>query len=129
MLIGRINIDSLLRAFKTFEEFKKNTETQQLKAGLIKAFEWSFELSWKTMQRILEDRGRKANSPREIFRLAATDNLINDPESWFLFIDKRNLSAHAYSEEQIDIIINMCDDFSHSVKSFLKNIGVPDDQY
>jgi hypothetical protein len=56
-------------------------------------------------------------------------DLINAPESWFLFIDKRNLSTHAYGEEQIDIIVNTCDDFAHSVKSFLKNIGVPDDQY
>ncbi len=129
MFVGKINIDTLLRAFKTFEEFNKNTETKQLKAGVIKAFEYTFEVSWKMMKRILEDRGLDTTYPKEIFRIAARVGLIDDPEIWFKFLEKRNLSSHAYSEEQIDIIVDMCDDFSKAVKSFLKNIGVPDDQY
>lgn len=39
------------------------------KAGAIQAFEICYELSWKTMKRILAYRGLEANSPREVFRL------------------------------------------------------------
>lgn len=129
MFIGKIDITSLLKAFKTFKDFHEHTSSAQLKAGAIKAFEYTYELSWKTMKKILSEEGLKASFPREVYRIAARTGLINNPEVWFNFLEKRNLSSHAYSEEQIDIIVDMFDEFEQAVESFLKNIGVPDDQY
>lgn len=89
MQIGEINIAPLLKAFKKFEQFRVNNQTEQEKAGTIQAFEYCFELVSKIMKRLLEERGKIANSPREVFRHGALEGFIDDPELWFDFLKKR----------------------------------------
>ena len=129
MFIGEISTQSLVRAFKTFKQFKNNTETIQLKAGAIKAFEYTYERAWKVMKKILAQENIAVSFQKDVFREAARYGLIESPEIWFTFQEKRNLSAHAYNEEQINLIIEMFDDFYTAMISLLKKLGVPDDQY
>lgn len=129
MWIGETNIEPLLKAFAKFERFRLNTTTEQERAGVIQAFEYCFELSWKMMKRLLEVRGQIANSPRETFRMGALEGFIHDPEVWFDFLRKRNLTTHTYQEHEAEKVIEICPSFSKEVKDFLKNIGVPDDQH
>lgn len=75
------------------------------------------------MKRLLDERGLIANSPREVFRASALEGLINDPEIWFDFLKKRNLTTHTYNENQADEIIAICAVFAQEIKDFLKNIG------
>lgn len=75
-----ISIDPLKKAFSKLKQFSYNLNTEQEKAGAIQAFEYSFELFWKTMKRFLHARGSDANSPCEVFRLAALEGFIKDPE-------------------------------------------------
>lgn len=129
MFIGTINITSLLRAFKILEKFRIHDDTQQEKAGTIQAFEFCFELVWKTMKRLLEERGKIVNSPREAFRVAALEGFIKDPEVWFDFLKKRNITTHVYQEDEMEKVISVMSEFSLQVKDFFKNIGVPEDAY
>lgn len=121
--IGSTNISPLLKAFRKFETFRVNSATEQEKAGTIQAFEYCFELSWKIMKRLLEERGKIANSPRETFRMAGLEGFIENPEVWFDFIKKRNMTAHTYQEEEANRVIEICPVFSREVLAFLKNIG------
>lgn len=130
MFIGKIDIDALLRAFRKFETFyQEPILTDRDKAGVIQAFGYTFELCWKTMKRLLEEEGRSADSPKSTFRIAATNNLIDDPEIWFEFLKKRNLTLHTYDEDDAELVLSVCAQFSQEVKKFLKNIGVPEEQY
>ena len=122
--IGDTNIDPLLKAFYKFEKFRIHDTTEQEKAGIIQAFEYCFELSWKIMKRLLQERGKIANSPRETFRMAALEGFIHDPEIWFDFIKKRNLTVHTYHEEEANKVIAVCAIFSLEIKMFIKNIGI-----
>ena len=124
--VGETNISPLLKAFSKFESFRANSKTEQEKAGIIQAFEYSFELSWKIMKRLLEARGRIANSPKETFRMAALEGFIEDPEVWFDFLKKRNLTMHAYQEE-VEKVLLVCPLFSKEIKKFLNKIGVASD--
>lgn len=124
MLINEINISPLLKAFNKFESFRANDKTEQEKAGIIQAFEYSFELTWKIMKRLLEERGRVANSPKETFRMAALEGFISDPEIWFEFLQKRNLTVHTYNNEYADNVISICESFSNEVKSFLNHFNI-----
>ena len=129
MIIDGVYIGSLLKAFRKFESFRLHTHTEHEKAGTIQAFEYCFELVWKTMKRLLSVRGLNVNSPREVFRLATLENFIHDPEVWFEFLNKRNLTVHTYEEKAVEEILSSLENFSHEVKNFLKSIGVPDDVY
>lgn len=113
-----------MKAFRKFELFyQEPILTERDKAGVIHAFEYTFELCWKTMKRILEEEGRSADSPKSVFRIAATNNLIDDPEIWFEFLKKRNITSHTYDEDDADLVLSVCFDFSKEVRKFLKNIG------
>ena len=49
-----INIDYIKKAQAVFEKFRNNLQTDQEQAGAIQAFEFSYELAWKLMKRVLE---------------------------------------------------------------------------
>lgn len=123
MIIENVNISPFLKAFKKFEQFRNNLVSEQDKAGAIQAFEYCFELTWKTMRKLLFERGKTANSPKETFRMAALEGFIDDPEVWFDFLQKRNLTVHTYEEDDAEKVISALPTFSTQVRLFLKNIG------
>lgn len=118
----KISIEPLIRAFEKFESFRIHDKTEQERAGIIQAFEYCFELSWKIMKKFLESRGILANSPKEVFRHAAKEGFIDNPEIWFDFLKKRNLSVHTYNQDQADEVIAICPAFSIAVSTFIKVI-------
>jgi len=66
--------------------------------GLIKAFEYTFELAWNTARDLLRSQGDASllgsrDTLREAFRLG----LIEDGEAWMLMIQDRNLTSHTYN--------------------------------
>jgi len=124
MIIDEINISPLLKAFKKFEEFRDHLNTEQERAGSIQAFEYCYELTWKTMKRLLEKRGHITNSPRETFRIAAMERFIDNPEIWFDFLKMRSITVHTYEEKEAEKVISIFQFFSSEMKSFIKNIGV-----
>lgn len=96
--IDTVIVTPLIKAFKKFELFRLNQSSEQEKTGTIQAFEYTFELCWKIMQRLLKERGIVAHSPKETFRLAALEGFIEDSVLWFEFLKKRILTAYAYEE-------------------------------
>ncbi len=123
MIIDGIDITSLLKAFKIFNDSYPIAHAQLEQMGVVQGFEITFELCWKTMKRLLEVRGKILNSPREVIRAAALENFIINPEIWFVFLKKRNLTTHSYNQEYLNDIIETCPSFSQEVALFLKNIG------
>ena len=80
------------------------------KEGLIQRFEYTFELAWKTLKDYLEAEGIVTKFPRETLKYSFQTELINNGEIWLDMLEKRNLLAHTYDEENfkkaLDIIIN-----------------------
>lgn len=117
------NIDKLLKARAIFEDFRKDMHTDRDKAGAVQAFEFSYELAWKIMKRILKLRGEETGSPKDTFRKAAIEKLIDDPEVWFEFQKKRNLTSHTYERENLDLIVDSFDKFSDELTKLVNNIN------
>jgi len=85
-----------------FEPPALNAREQQ---GLIKAFEYTYELAWNTLRDLLRAQGNSSllgsrDTLREAFRL----ELITDGESWMLMIQDRNLTSHTYNRSTADDI-------------------------
>ncbi|MDQ5940279.1 MAG: hypothetical protein QG632_5 [Candidatus Dependentiae bacterium] len=114
------SLTALLKAQKNFEAYRQNLDTDQNKAGAIQAFEYSFELAWKGMKRIIEDsNGKPIFGMKEIFRTAALAGLIDEPEIWFVFLEQRNLTSHTYDEEVAEEIIEIFPRFSVELEAFI----------
>ena len=69
--------------------------------GLILAFEYTFELAWKTLQDFLEERGGylEIKGPRPVIMKAFQDGYIEKGEKWMEMINDRNRTVHTYDEK------------------------------
>lgn len=68
--------------------------------GLIQAFEFTFELGWKTLKDFLESQGAtELHGPKKVVRVAFANELIEDGEAWIAMIESRNRTSHTYNEE------------------------------
>lgn len=123
ILNGEIDISSLLNAQARFEEYRHDISTDKDKTAASKAFEYCYELSWKMLKRILNKRGiEDINSPKVIFREAAKDGLIEDPEVWFSFQRQRNLAAHTYDDENLEAVVSEFDHFSAELAKLVNTL-------
>ena len=78
------------------------------KQGLVKGFEFTFELSWKLLKDYLESKGFKDfHGSKDTFKLAFQEGLINDGEIWMEMLDNRNRSSHTYEESIARQIISL----------------------
>ncbi len=68
--------------------------------GLIKSFEHTFELAWKTLKNFLEYSGQTdIYGPRDVIRKAFQLDLIQDGDGWMEMLKSRNKTSHTYNEE------------------------------
>jgi nucleotidyltransferase substrate binding protein (TIGR01987 family) len=70
--------------------------------ALIKAYEFSFELSWKTLKDLLHYNGIDANLPREAIKQAFAYELIDEGQIWIDMLEQRNLMAHTYDQSRAE---------------------------
>ncbi len=104
VILGQLIITPLLKAQKTFEQALKEASSDLERDGAIQRFEYTYELVWKTLKRILVFKGIEVNNPRDVFREAALQGLIDDPMVWFTFLKQRNLTVHTYNQDCADEI-------------------------
>ncbi len=90
--------------FSVSREAKNNPELfVQFRAASIQAFEYSYELCVKMLQRQLELTASSAQNIdhlpfRDMVRVGAEKGLISDPQPWFLYRDLRNITPTTYDE-------------------------------
>ena len=97
------NYRQALEQLETFFQPPALNEREQ--QGLIKAFEYTFELGWNTLRDLLRSQGDATllgsrDTLREAFRL----ELIADGAAWMLMIQDRNLTSHTYNRSTADAI-------------------------
>jgi nucleotidyltransferase substrate binding protein (TIGR01987 family) len=115
-----MNFDKLRKAKSVFERFRTNMKDDRDQAGAVQAFEFCYELAWKSMKRFLGLRGLEVGSPKETFRKAAVEQLIDDPEMWFEFQKKRN--AALYEQETVEEIVAIFDHFSNELAQLINRL-------
>ncbi|MBX9744194.1 MAG: nucleotidyltransferase substrate binding protein [Chlamydiales bacterium] len=93
-----INLENAFLFLK--EGLKKKELDPYQEAGIIQCFEFTFELSWKTLKDFLESQGIIAVFPRDIIKEAFATELIKDGHVWIEMLEKRNVLSHTYNRQQ-----------------------------
>ena len=76
--------------------------------GLIKAFEYTYELAWNTIKDFYEEQGEVAiQGSKDAIRLAFKRGLVVDGEAWMEMIESRKLTVHTYNEATAAVIASL----------------------
>lgn len=98
-------LDQLGRAVQLMHE-RELSELE--KQGVIQAFEFTHELSWKTMKDFLEHRGNsEIYGSKDSVRLAFKLGIIESGDVWMQMVKSRNLSIHTYDEQTANEIVEI----------------------
>lgn len=91
-------LDDYADALATLHEVVLLTNPSQLeKDGALQRFEYCFELAWKCLKLVLEDRGvAPVNSPKTAFTQGFVNQLLTDESLWLSILAYRNKSVHTY---------------------------------
>lgn len=97
-----------------------------LRAAAIQAFEFTFELSIKMLERQLSIMAIAANidrlAYRDLLRVGAEKGLIDDPVVWFEYREKRNITSHTYDIAKAKLIYKALPEFLQHVRSLIKQL-------
>lgn len=103
--LEKLNI--ALNFLQDMVEFSNTTDVklekldEAIRDSIIKKFEYTFELTWKTLKAYLEDEGyEEIASPKRTLKQAFEIGIIKDEEVWANMLEARNSTAHTYDEEK-----------------------------
>ena len=106
------NYKKALKQLMEAVELTKERELSNLeKQGLVQAYEFTQELSWKVLKDFMQSRGTQdlfgsKDAVREAFKIGVIEN----GDIWMDMIKSRNLTSHTYNEsaieEVVDLIVN-----------------------
>lgn len=104
-----VAFDNFELALSSLQKFVSEAKDRDLdRSGVIKGFEFTYEISWKYLQKLAENDGLKANSPRDAFKFAFQKGLVKqvDESIWLKMLDDRNLTVHTYDVDLSKEIFN-----------------------
>jgi nucleotidyltransferase substrate binding protein (TIGR01987 family) len=97
----RERLDSYRKALHFLQQAVRQAEYSELeRAGLVQAFEFTFELGWKLLKDYLEAEGYVVNSPRSAIQTAVQAQLLSEENGydWLEALQSRNRLAHTYDQ-------------------------------
>lgn len=118
---------------KAFSQLKKFIDKKDLneleEQGLIKSFEYTYELGWNTLKDYFEYQGNNnLNGSRDAINEAFKKGIIKDGEGWMNMFKDRNRTSHTYnqltakeiSNNIFDVYFNLFDDLNNEMAKLLK---------
>lgn len=82
-------------------------------------------MSWKVIKRYFDYTGITVKSPRESFREAYAQGIIESEDIWLEMIENRNLTSHIYDEFEIMPIIRKMGEYEaeyRKLREYLQRI-------
>lgn len=119
-------MDELTNFRKTLNQLKRFIElpiqNDRDRAGIIQAFEYTFEQSWKAIQKKAGHEGVEVGSPKKAFMFALQNSWIdkNQEPIWIQMIEDRNLTTHTYKEDvAVEVLRNIMRDYAPEFTALL----------
>ncbi|MBP6217537.1 MAG: HI0074 family nucleotidyltransferase substrate-binding subunit [Oligoflexales bacterium] len=115
------NLQKAAAKLRKFLEKKNLSELEQ--AGVIQAFEFTYELLWKALKEKAEEEGLSAPSPRSAFKAAFQLHIVTDEKLFLSMIEDRNLTCHTYNETLAhQIFLRIQDRYVSAIEAVVSSI-------
>ncbi len=128
----QIDISNLKSALETLKNGKRtldeNSEcfyVDMLEDSCIKRFEYTLELSRKTMKRVLKviyGKSEEELTVNNIYRFMQGYKFINNWENWREYTEKRNSTAHEYNLYKSRMLMTLIPRFIVDADDLIKNM-------
>ena len=117
-------VKQLKRAEKKFDEVLREKKTEIVRDSAIQRFEFTFELSWKTLKAYLEENkgARDLFFPKDTFKSAFKAGIIKDDPVWLDMVDTRNKTSHIYKESMAEEVYASFPAYLPLIKELIKKI-------
>ncbi len=95
------------KALYQLQEFVDEENLSKLEEqGLIKAFEYTYELAWNTMKDFYQAQGETGiQGSKDAIRLAFKRGLLRDGVTWMNMVQSRIETSHTYNESTAKKVI------------------------
>lgn len=119
-------LDELLTASEDDARMGRLSEIERIgiRAGVVKHFEITYELSWKLMARWLNTNVGPDTADgvtrRQLYRLSAANKLIADVDRWMRHHDARNTTSHIYDRKRAQQVYEAVRGFTQDAPQLLK---------
>ena len=116
--------DIFLKAYNKLTEFiETDNKTEKDRAAIIHAYEYTFELWWKFLQRYLEDFEMVTeHGPGATIRNAFQFGILEEGQPYMDMLRDRNLIAHTYKENVAqEIHKRIVENHFYTLKAFVEN--------
>ena len=103
-------------AFSRLNDYANRQNLSDLEnQGLIKAFEYTYELAWKTLQDLLKHKGYdRILGPKPVIEKCFNLGYITQGKDWVKMHKSRNLTSHIYNEDIAkDISLDIKNSYVH----------------
>lgn len=119
-----LNLDPLAKAVASLRDALAQPKTPYTRDATIQRFEYTFELSWKTLRRYLAaEAGVDSFNLKDLFRQAGRQGIIADVEAWFTYLKGRNLTSHTYNEKTAEETFRLAAAFLPDTEALLGELS------
>lgn len=120
---SEINLTPFKKALQSLSQLLKEPFNAVIRDATIQRFEYTFELSWKLMKRYFKiNNNLDIFNVKDIFREAGRQQLIENVEAWFEYLEARNLTSHTYDEKIADKVFEKAKEFEAAAVVFLERL-------
>lgn len=90
------------------KEVLEQEKNDFIRDSAIQPFEFTFDLCWKAVKAFLEEKKNViCRSPKDCFREAYKQDLIEYDNFWIEMADLRNKTAHTYKEQTAEEVYSV----------------------
>lgn len=117
------SFETLKQAHSKLKEFvETDNGSEKDRSAIINAFQCTFELWWKTMQKYMQEQQLLEElGPAATIRGAFHYQFIDDGDSFMAMLKDRNLITHTYKEDvAIDIYTNIKEKYVDLLEEFIQ---------
>lgn len=115
--------ETFKKAYSKLKEFiETDNGSEKDRGAIINAFQYTFELWWKTMQKYMQEQELLEElGPAATIRGAFHYQFIDDGDSYMTMLKDRNLITHTYKENVAsDIYVNIKERYVELLEEFIQ---------